>query len=130
LLPSSAVDQAVADSPAVDDEAAVLGVEFAPQPGGVGVEGPGLRGAPVGPDGVQELFLAEDPVRVGGEDAQQSELFLRKVDLALADGDPAACGVDDQLADPARPAAGMGAAAQDGADPRPQLGIAKGLAFR
>ena len=68
---SRSVDQAVADAPAVDDEAAVLGVELAPQPAGVRVERPRAAQRAEAPDVAQQLLLGEDPGRVGGERPQQ-----------------------------------------------------------
>src|SRR3954463_384768 len=125
--PPSPLDQAVADPPAVDDEAAVVGVEFATQAAGMGVEGASLGGAAVGPDRRQQLFLGEDAGGVGGEDAKEGELFLREGDEAVADGDAAAAWVDPQLADPAWPSVGVGAPAKDGVDARPQLAVPEGL---
>lgn len=112
------------------DEATLLGIETASQPTCVRVQGSGLRGAFVGPDGVKQLLLGEDPVRVRGEGAQEVEFFDRQVDLALADGDPAAERVDDEVADPPRAVLSVLAATEDGPDPGAQLRVAEGLAFR
>jgi hypothetical protein len=108
----------------------VLGVEFAAQAGGVRIQGAGLRGAAVGPDAVQQLFLGEDAHGVRGEDAEEGELFFREVDLAIADRDPAAQRVDDEVADAAGAVLGMDAAAEHGADAGAQLGVAERLAFQ
>lgn len=107
----------------------MLGVEFAAQPRGVRVQSAGLRRAAVGPDRVEQLFLGEDPGRVGGEEAEQGELLLRQRDLAAADGDPPAQRVDDEVADAVGPLLRMGAAAEDGADPGAQLAVLERLAF-
>jgi hypothetical protein len=59
--------------------------------------------------------------RVGSEArAQQRELFLRQVDLAVTDPDLAATRVDHELADPGRPLLATVTAVEDGGDPRPQ----------
>lgn len=95
----------------------------------MGVEGAGLGGAAVGPDRVQELFLRVDPEGVRGENAEEGELLLRQVDLAVAHRDPAPQRVDHEVADPARPVVGFRAPPQDGADPGAELGVDEGLAF-
>jgi hypothetical protein len=95
----------------------VLGVEFAAQPAGVGVQGAGAAGAAEAPDVPQEFVLGEDAGGVAGEDAEEAEFLLRQVDLAVADGDAAADRVDGQVADADGALAAAGAAAQDRADP-------------
>src|SRR4029077_15084250 len=61
------------------------------------------------------------PGRIGGEDAEQRELFLRQVDQAPADLDLATRRVDQQLADPHRALVAAVAAPQDRGDPGAQL---------
>ena len=117
--PRSSVDQPVADAPAIDHVAAVLGVEFAPQPARVRVEGAGLSRGAVPPDVFEQLLLREDPDRVGGKDAQQRELLVGEADVTAFDPDPAPRRVDDQLADPARALLAAAAPAQDRVDRGP-----------
>ena len=57
VLLASAVDQPVPHAPAVDHEAAVVGVELAAQTAGVGIQGAGLAGVAEAPDLAQQLLL-------------------------------------------------------------------------
>ena len=93
----------------------------------MGVQGPRLRGAAIGPDRREQVFLGEDPGRVGDEDAEEGELFLRERDRAAVDGDPVPGWVDDEIADAGRAFLEVVATAQDGADASAQLGVSEGL---
>lgn len=106
----------------------MLGVELAAQPARVAVEGPGLGDRIAqAPDVAQQLLLGEDPGRVGGEDAEQGELFLCEVHLAIADHDPAAGGVDQQVPHPQRFIAAAVASAEDRLDPGAEMLVAEWL---
>ena len=79
------------------------------------------------PHVAKELLLAEDAVGLRRQGAQQGELLVGELDAPLSDPDLARRGVDEQLADPARPLATRRAAAQDVLDPRGELGVVKRL---
>ena len=68
-------NQPVADAPAVDDVAAVLRVQFAPQAARVGVEGPGVAQGPVSPDVPQQLLLRRTPGSGRRRAPEQGELL-------------------------------------------------------
>jgi hypothetical protein len=84
----------------------------------VAVDGPDLRGRTAQtPDVPEKFLLGEDPGRIGGEDPEQGELFLRQPDLAVTDRDLATGRVDQQLPHPYRLVEATVGTVQDGIDP-------------
>jgi hypothetical protein len=83
---------------------------------------------PEAPDIAEQLNLGEDPTRLGGQRAAQRVLLAGQLHLPVADPDLAGGGVDEQLADAARPEPAGIAATEDGGDPRHQLAVVERLA--
>src|SRR5215212_4289636 len=82
--PTSALEEPVADPPAVDDEASVLGIELSPQAARVGIKGAGSPHRAKAPYVAQEVLLPEHAMRVRSEGTQQREFLVREPDLAVA----------------------------------------------
>src|SRR5436190_19490073 len=120
---ASAIDQAVAHTPDVDDVAPRLRVELAPQAAGVRIERPGAAHRPKAPDVTEQLLLREHPGWLPGERAQQRELLVGQAHQPLTHPPLAARGVDEDVTHPPRALAPRIAPAQHGANPGGDLGI-------
>src|SRR5690348_10171710 len=96
----------------------------------MGVEGAGGALGGVAPDVLEQLRLREHARGVRGEGVQKRELLRRELDLTAGETHLAREGVDREIADPQRAAAGADVrAAQHRADARQELSIRERLPY-
>src|SRR5215211_3798591 len=121
--------EAVAHAPHVEDEPrpTTLLLQLAPQPAGVRVERARAAERFEAPDVAKQLLLREDASRLGCERPQQRELLVGELDAAFPDADLAGDRVDDQVADPQRPALRPDAPAHHRSDQGEQLRVVERL---